>query len=51
MITYWAIIGLVVASPVAIVIMMDVAAIGVVEIISGIVLFALGAVIAYKLGE
>lgn len=51
LITYWAIIGLVVASPVAIVIMMDVAAIGVVEIISGIVLFALGAVIAYKLGE
>ena len=51
LITYWAIIGLVVASPVAIVIMMDVAAIGVVEIISGIVLFALGAVIAYILGE
>lgn len=51
LITYWAIIGLVVASPVAIVIMMDVAAIGVVEIISGIVLFAVGAVIAYKLGE
>lgn len=51
LITYWAIIGLIVASPVAIVVMMDVAAIGVVEIISGIVLFALGAVIAYKLGE
>ena len=51
LITYWAIIGLVVASPVAIVIMMDVATIGAVEIISGIVLFAVGAVIAYKLGE
>lgn len=51
LITYWAIIGLIVASPVAIVVMMDVAAIGVVEIISGIVLFALGAVIAYILGE
>lgn len=47
---YWAIIGLIVASPFAILIMMGSVAIGVVEILTGIVMFAVGFVISLKLG-
>ena len=50
---YWAIIGLIVASPIAIVAMnmTAFAAINVVSILTGIVAFALGFVVAMKLGE
>jgi putative membrane protein len=48
--TYWAIIGLIAASPFAIIIMMDVAAVGAVEIISGLVLLVVGFFISMKLG-
>ena len=51
LVTYWAIIGLIVASPVAILIMMEVPAIGVVEILTGVVLLVAGFGIAYKLGD
>jgi len=50
LITYWAIIGLIVASPFAILIMMEVAAIGLVEILTGVVLLVVGFVISLKLG-
>lgn len=50
LITYWAIIGLIVASPFAILIMMEVGAVGVVEILTGIVLLAAGFLISFKLG-
>lgn len=50
LVTYWAIIGLIVASPFAILIMMEVGAIGVVEILTGIVLLAVGFLISLKLG-
>lgn len=49
-IAYWAIIGLVIASPFAILIMMGSVAIGVVEILTGIVMLAVGFVISMKLG-
>lgn len=49
-IAYWAIIGLIVASPFAILIMMEVATIGIVEIVTGIVMLAVGFVVAMKLG-
>ncbi len=49
-ITYWAIIGLIVASPIAILIMMEVGTIGVVEILSGVVLLAVGFCISMKIG-
>lgn len=48
---YWAIIGLIVASPIAIVAMGTFPAITVVSIITGIVALAVGFVIAMKLGE
>ncbi len=50
---YWAIIGLIVASPIAIIAMnlASFAAINVVSILTGIVAFALGFVVAMKLGE
>ena len=47
---YWAIIGLIVASPFAILIMMQVGAIGIVEILTGVVLLAVGFLISLKLG-
>jgi len=47
---YWAIIGLVIASPFAILLMMGSVAIGVVEILTGIVMLAVGFVISMKLG-
>jgi putative membrane protein len=50
LVTYWAIIGLIAASPIAIIIMMDVASVGVVEVITGIVLLVAGFVISMKLG-
>ena len=49
-VTYWAIIGLIVASPFAMLIMMQVGAIGIVEILTGVVLLAVGFVISLKLG-
>ena len=49
-VTYWAIIGLIVASPFAILIMMQVGAIGIVEILTGVVLLAVVFVISLKLG-
>ena len=49
-VTYWGIIGLIVASPIAILIMMELPAIGVLEIVSGIVLFAAGFAISLKIG-
>ncbi len=51
LVTYWAIIGLIVASPIAILIMMEVPAIGIVEILTGMVLLVAGFAIAYKLGD
>lgn len=50
LVTYWAIIGLIVASPFAILIMMEIGAIGVVEIITGVALLAVGFLISLKLG-
>lgn len=49
-VTYWAIIGLIVASPIAILIMMEIGTVGVVEILSGIVLLAVGFFISMKIG-
>ena len=49
-IAYWAIIGLIVASPFAILIMMDAVVFGIVEIVTGVVALAVGFVIALKLG-
>ena len=49
-VTYWAIIGLIVASPIAILIMMEIGTIGVVEILSGVVLLAVGFCISMKIG-
>lgn len=49
-VTYWAIIGLIAASPIAILIMMEISAIGVIEIISGVALFAAGFCISMKIG-
>lgn len=50
LVTYWAIIGLIVASPFAILIMMEVGTIGVVEIVTGLVLLVAGFFISMKLG-
>lgn len=50
LVTYWAIIGLIVASPFAILIMMEIGAIGVLEIVTGVVLLAAGFFISMKLG-
>lgn len=49
-VTYWAIIGLIVASPIAILIMMEIGTIGVVEILSGVVLLVVGFCISMKIG-
>lgn len=49
-IAYWAIIGLIVASPFAILIMMEVSAVGIFEIVTGIIMLAVGFVIAMRLG-
>ncbi len=50
LLAYWAIIGLVIASPFAILIMMEATKIGVVEILTGVVMLAVGFVISMKLG-
>lgn len=50
LVTYWAIIGLIVASPFAILIMMEVGTVGVVEIVTGLVLLVTGFFISMKLG-
>ena len=51
LITYWAIIGLIVASPIAILIMMEIGTVGVIEILTGVVLLAAGFFISLKLGS
>ena len=48
---YWAIIGLIVASPVAIFLLGDVGKINIVGILTSAVTFAVGFVIALKLGD
>ena len=48
---YWAIIGLIVASPVAILVMNGFGAINLVTVLTGVVALAAGVVIALKLGE
>lgn len=50
LVTYWAIIGLIVASPLAILIMMEIGTVGFMEIITGVVLLAVGFFISLKLG-
>lgn len=50
LVTYWAIIGLIVASPFAILFMMEVGTVGVVEIVTGLVLLVAGFFISMKLG-
>lgn len=49
-VTYWAIIGLIVASPIAILLMMEISTVGVMEILSGVVLLAVGFCISMKVG-
>ena len=48
---YWAIIGLIVASPFAIFLLGDVGTITVISVLVSVVTFAVGFVIAMKLGE
>ena len=48
---YWAIIGLIVASPIAIIAMGSFPALNLVNVLTGIVTFALGVFVAMKLGE
>lgn len=50
-IAYWAIIGLIIASPFAIVLMNDFSGINLVAVLTGIVALALGAFIAFRLGK
>ncbi len=50
LVTYWAIIGLIAASPFAILIMMEIGAVGIVEILTGVVLLVAGFFISLKLG-
>lgn len=49
-IAYWAIIGLIIASPFAIIIMMDTVAFGIFEVVTGIIMLAVGFFISMKLG-
>lgn len=48
---YWAIIGLIVSSPIAILLVSGIEALTVVSLLTGLVTFAIGFVIAMKLGE
>ena len=48
---YWAIIGLIVSSPVAILLVSEMGAVSIVSIITGVVTIAIGFVVALKLGE
>lgn len=50
LVTYWAIIGLIAASPFAILIMMEIGSVGLVEIITGVILLAAGFFVSLKLG-
>lgn len=50
MLAYYAIIGLIVASPISIVLMSDLSLYNIISILTGLVTFAIGCVIAYKLG-
>ena len=50
LVTYWAIIGLIVASPFAIIFMMEIGTVGGVEIVTGLVLLVAGFFISMKLG-
>ena len=49
-VAYWAIIGLIIASPFAIIIMMDVTTVSLVSVVTGIVALAVGFLISLKLG-
>lgn len=53
LVTYWAIIGLIVASPIAIIAFMvnDAVAVSVLSIVTGVIMLAVGFVISLKLGE
>lgn len=51
LIAYWAIIGLIVASPVAIIMMNEFGKLGVITVLTGIVALAAGVLAALKLGE
>lgn len=51
MLAYWAIIGLIVASPVAILLMASFGTISVMNVVVGVLALAAGTVVAYKLGE
>ena len=51
LLAYWAIIGLIVASPFAIVLLSDFGTITVLRVLVGIVALAAGTLVAYKLGE
>lgn len=51
MLAYWAIIGLIVASPVAILLMASFETISVMNVVVGVIALAAGTVVAYKLGE
>lgn len=51
LIAYWAIIGLIVASPFAILIMMEIGSVGVVQVLVGAVLLVVGFLVSFKLGE
>ena len=48
---YWAIIGLIVASPFAILMVSELGVISVISVITSLVTFAIGFVVAMKLGE
>ena len=50
-VAYWAIIGLIIASPFAILMMNSLGTISVVTVLTGIVALAVGIVVAMKLGE
>ena len=50
-VAYWAIIGLIVASPVAILMLNDFGSISVVAVITGIAALVVGVLVAMKLGE
>lgn len=50
LLAYYAIIGLIVASPISIILMSDLSLYNIISILTGLVTFAIGCVIAYKLG-
>ena len=48
---YWAIVGLIVSSPVAILLVGEMGAITAISVVTGIVTFVIGFIVALKLGE